>query len=318
QVEDARKYALANVRPRGPLPSFRAGTVPYGGLPVTSLFQYAAGAGACNVEPGLAALLRQFWPIWLSSSSGAPQLHPVADPDQSLMRVPRMDARPMMCRGRPVLGDAFLWNFLHFMGATEPFQAQWFQHLSGPARTLLDRLGFATWKPRLLGLAFADRSFPISFPTVQDAPLSEADLLAQDADLGGGRKGNYIQWLQTASVAEVQAENYPGPKPNSLLYKILRQSLLTLYAGLAAAAEVKAGRLGAAQIQEKEVVGADPAASMLTPWQLLARPSIPNPRLSWADYLSKTAFTAGAAVAPLSDFPATSGRHTAVLHSLHH
>jgi hypothetical protein len=312
QIEDTRNYALANVRPRGPLPAFRAGTMPYGVLPVTSVFQYAANAGAGNVEPALAALLRQLWPAWLSSSASAPQLQPDGDPDQSLMSVLGMDASSMMFRGRPVLGDAFLWNFLHFLGLPDTSQRQWFQHLSTPARSILDLFGFANSQPRLLGLAFADRSFPVRFPTVQDAPLSETDGLAQDADLGGGHKVNYIQWLQTASVADLQAENYPGSKPTSLLYKILRQSVLTLYATLAAAAEIKAGRLTLAQIQESEIIGADPAAKSLTPWQLLARPSVPNPQLNWADYLTKTAFGAGSVFAQLADLRASLGRLAAL------
>jgi hypothetical protein len=312
QIEDFRTYALANIRPRGPLPAFRAGTMPYGVLPVTSVFQYVANAGAGNVEPALAALLRQLWPIWLSSSASAPQLRPDGDPDQSLMSVLGMDASSMMFRGRPVLGDVFLWNFLHFLGLPDASQRLWFQQLSTPARAILDLFGFANSQPRLLGLGFADTSFPVRFPTVQDAPLSETDLLAQDADLGGGHKVNYIQWLQSASVADLQAENYPGTKPNSLLYKILRQSILTLYANLAAAAELKAGKLTLAQIQESEIIGADPAAKTLTPWQLLVRPSVPNPQLNWADYLTRTAFGAGSVFAQLADVRASLGRLAAL------
>ena len=48
------------------------------------------------------------------------------------------------------------------------------------------------------------------FPTVQTAPLSETDPLTADADLGGGNKVNYIQWLRQASVADIQAETIPG------------------------------------------------------------------------------------------------------------
>jgi hypothetical protein len=67
--------------------------------------------------------------------------------------------------------------------------------------------------------------------------------LANDADLGGGVKGNYIEWLRQASIDDIRAENYPGPQPTSLLYKILRQSVLLDYVTLAQNSEILAGRL---------------------------------------------------------------------------
>ena len=95
-------------------------------------------------------------------------------------------------------------------------------------------------------------------------------------------------------MSDLQAENYPGPKPTALLYKILRQSLLLDYAKLATLAEVTASRLQFSQIKEQEIIGVVPQTSNPAPtaplpsysvWEILARPSIPNPALSWAEYL---------------------------------
>ena len=93
---------------------------------------------------------------------------------------------------------------------------------------------------------------------MQAGPLSETDPLKPDADLGGGNKGNYIQWLRQASAGDIQAENYPGPKPTSLLYKILRQSVVLDYAELATLAEISASRLQISQIREQEILGVQP------------------------------------------------------------
>jgi hypothetical protein len=312
-IEQAREYALSNVRPRGPLGSFRTGTTPYGVLPVTSLFNYSStneSAGA--VEPGLVNFVRQLWPTWLSSSSAAPHMQRGGDPDQNLMSVLGMDASSMNFQGRTVLGNVFLWNLLNFFGVPASFQGQWWQDLALPARELLNSYGYSSWNPRLLGLGFNEKSFPVNFSTVQDAPLSETDQLAQDATLGGGQEGNYINWLQTAAVADIQAENYPGTKPTSLLYKILRQSVLLEYSSLAGADEVRTGKLAFAQLQESELVAMQPAPTTLTPWQLLARPSDPNPHLSWADYLLSPTFAAASPFAQLNDFRASLSRLAAL------
>ncbi len=157
-------------------------------------------------------------------------------------------------------------------------------------------------------LGFDEKSFPVEYSTVQDGALSETDPLNSDADLGGGVKGNYINWLAGATIADIQAENYPGPKPTSLLYKILRQSLLLAYSNLAGMDEVRSGKLTITQIQETEIVGIQKNVTTLTPWQVLSRPSTPNPALTWADYLLTKTFAAGSSFAQLNDIRASLAR----------
>jgi hypothetical protein len=311
-IELGREYAIANVRPRGPLSAFRVGTTPYGVLPVTSLANYNLKNRAAAVEPGLVDFIRRLWPTWLSSSAAAPHMQRGGDPDQNLMSVLGMDASSMNFQGRTVMGSSFLWNLLNFLQAAVPFLNQWWLDLLHPGRAVLDNYGYSAWNPQLIEYGFANTSFPVNFSTVQDAPLSETDPLASDATLIGGQKGNYINWLQTASVADIQTENYPGTKPTSLLYKILRQSVLLQYANLAGANEVSIGRLTAVQLKETELVAMQPAATAITPWQLLARTSIPNPHLSWADYLLTPSFAAGSSFEPLNDFRASLSRLSAL------
>lgn len=313
-IEEARQYVLANAMPRGPVPAFRVGRTPYGVLPVTSLANYPQPTNVIgrltalnSTEPSLVSFVRKLWQTWLNSSATAPRMQRGGDPDQDLMSVLGMDASSMNFQGRPVLGNSFLWNYMNLVGTPQQFQGQLYQSYQQPGKQLLEHFGY-NWNPRVISLAFDEKSFPVELSTVQDGALSETDPLNSDADLGGGVKGNYINWLATAAIADIQSENYPGPKPDSLLYKILRQSILLAYSSLAGMDEVRSGKLAIAQIQEAEFVGIEKTVTTLTPWQVLARPSGPNPAIAWADYLVNTSFPVGSSFQQLNDIRTSMSR----------
>ncbi len=294
QIDAAREYVLANTLPRGAAPAFRVGTTPYGVLPVTSLTRYKPSDLRSDVvQDGLVAFVTRLWATWLASSAGTPHMQTTGDPDAELIGLLGMDASSATFRGRQVMGTDFLWNYMTFL--TFPLNAMqaWLADALSPGRLLLDTFGAGAWDPRLIHLGLSGNSFPVGAPTVQSGPLSETDPLTADANLGGGVNGNYIQWLAQASVADIQAQNYPGPTPTSLLYMILRQSLILGYGAPAAGAEIGAGRLQAAQFREAELVGipvvTPPAHPTVGVWDLLARPSIPDPAHSWGDYLAVVA-----------------------------
>jgi len=291
EIEAARQYVLAHAVPRGPVPAFRIGRTPYGVMPVTSLRRYQVNEEVTggSVEPGLVDFIQRLWQTWLTSSDSAPHMQKSGDPDAELVSLLGMDASSMTFRGREVLGDYFLWNYMNFLTLPFPFMNQWWSDVLSGGRQLLDSFQYNRWDPRMIHVAMAENSFPVELPTVQAGPLSETDALKDDADLGNGTKGNYIQWLRQASVSDIQAENYPGPKPTSLLYKVLRQSVILDYAGLATNEEIKAGRLQTSQVREAELIGIAPSPSSqqasASIWEVLARPAAPNPKLTWADYL---------------------------------
>jgi hypothetical protein len=289
QIENARQYAIANAIPHGLIPAFRTGLTPYGVAVVTSLSRYQTVRGAPSIEAPLVDFIRRLWPTWLTSANNAPHMQRTGDPDQQLVGLLGMDASSMAFRGRTILGDDFLWNYLTFLNVKTAVRQNWWTSHLAAGRQALNSFGYNTWDPRLIHLGMAPGSFPITFPTVQTAPLSETEQLAPDADLGGGNKVNYIEWLRQASIDDVRAENYPGPQPTSLLYKVLRQSVLLDYVSLAVNSELNAGRLIASQIREAEIVGiapaSPPAQPTLSSWEVLIRPSIPNPALTWAEYL---------------------------------
>lgn len=317
EIETARQYVLAHALPRGPVPAFRVGKTPYGVLPVTSLRRYPADArsAAGSIEPKLVQLIQRLWPSWLAGSGQAPHMASTGDPDRELVALLGMDASSLTFRGRKVLGDEFLWNYVLFQGIEIPVINPWWTSHLARGRQLLDAFGYNAWDPRVLHLGLEESSFPVPFPTVQAGPLSESATLTADADLGSGKKGNYIEWLRQASIADIQAESYPGPKPTSILYKILRQSVILDYAGLAIFAEIGASRLQISQVREQEIVGVPaPAApapaesAKVSLWEVLSRPSIPEPTLNWADYLVSLDPPAESPFARLNDLRASLDR----------
>ncbi len=312
QIEQARTWVVGHVRPRGPLPALRTGTMPYGILPVTSTELWAQDNDN-PVESAVLQLVRRLLPAWSASTASAPHLGATpGDPDTDLAHVLGMDASSMSFRGRHVLGDELMWNLMSFLPLPAAARTAWWQAHLSPGRTQLDGAGYLGWDPRLVHTSLSPADFAVSSPTVVAGPLSETDPLPADALLGG-QQVNYISWLRQAAIADIRADNYPGPAvPDTLLYQILRQSMLLDYVTLAQTAQVNSGELQLAQTREAELVyiaaaqpaaraaaGPDAAAApgaagpgaaaavpvQVTPWEVLARPVSATEPISWADYL---------------------------------
>ena len=305
-VDQARAFTLANAVPRGPLPALRVGNTPYGILPITPLPALAAPAGEVAVSPApdaaLAGLLTRLLPAWQASVAAAPHIGASSDPDQDLAQVLGMDASSVDFRARQVIGDDAMWNllqFLQFLAANE----WWPEHLAR-GRELLDQLGLTSWDPRVIHTSMGQDSYPVPYPTVVDGALSEIAQLPADAQ-AGGQAMNYIQWLCIASVTDIQQQNYPGPLPSSLLYRILRQSVLRCYVGLAAQAQVGNGSLAATALREPELVNISQSAPTVTPWDIVYRPVAPGSSQTWAQYLHDLQPPAGSPFAPLADLRAS-------------
>ena len=284
-VDAARVYALANAIPRGPVPALRVGATPYGILPVTSLAVSATQAPpvptAADPRGALAAFLAGLLPVWQASVPFAPHIGATADPDSDLAQVLGMDASAIDFRGRQVIGDDLMWNLLGFLGAAR--QEWWLEHLL-TGRAPLDSLGLAAWGPRIIYTSMGQQSYPVPYATVQDGALSESEPLTADATVDG-QQLNYIQWLATASADDIWAENYPGPQPSSILYRILRQSVLREYVTLAGQAQVDTGLLPPSALREQELVNVDQSAPSITPADIISRPVTPGSSITWAQYL---------------------------------
>ena len=303
QVEQARVWSIAHVRPRGALPALRTGQTPYGVLPVSSATHWVS-ANQDPVEAAIHTLVQRLLPTWVESAAQAPRLGATpGDPDADLTRVLAQDASSMTFRGRHVLGDELMWNLIGLEALGPSAGVRWWDLHLAPGRDLLDFYGYNGWDPRVIHAGLTPSDYPVHAATVVGGPLSETDPLPADATLAG-TPVNYIQWLRRAAIQDIRANNYPGPAvPDTLLYRILRQSMLLDYVTLAQFAQINEGVLSIDQTRERELVsiatsraaGAAQAGGLgvtgaaaeseVTPWDVLARPvSAADPR-TWAEFL---------------------------------
>jgi hypothetical protein len=313
QQEVIRQFALATARARGPLPAVRTGATPYGVLPATSLATLLTSAR--DTKPGgdararviLADLCRRLLPAWQDGVGAAPHIGATGDPDADLAQVLGMDASSLAYRGRRVIGDDLLWNMLVFLNqGTPPTEEWWGEHLAR-GRALLDSLGLTAWNPRVIHTSMGVDSYPVPYPSVQSAPLSETDPLAADATLNGSPV-NYIQWLAHAPMADVWAENYPGPAPTAILYRVLRQSMLRDYVTLTGRAQVEAGVLPASVLREAELVNLQPEVPTVTAREIMERPFQVGSAMTWAQYLDTLQPPPKSPFAQLADLRASMDR----------
>jgi hypothetical protein len=267
--EDARTYVLETVRGRGHVPAFRVGQTPYGVLPTTSLerFRRDRGPVAATVADGL----RRLWPVWQASAVFAPHIQRGGDHDAQLVGILGMDASARAYRMRHAIGEEFL---MHAVSWLDVGGEREYDFVTAPAKAELAQLGYA-FDSRLSHLALSKVDHPVPFPTVDDRPLSENDGLPA-VPLPDGSTGNYVSWLRHASLAAVEAdeESFPGGKPpDTLLYKVLRHSVLTEYSRVTWRILIGAGVDGSFA-RERELVGfeLDRRAGRPTIWQALQMP----------------------------------------------
>ncbi len=255
QQEEVRTHFLAHVRARGTLPALRVGDTPYGVLPVSSLRLWSDAprrTRGTGPRAGLPGFLRRLVPTWIRSAVRSPRIRRGGDPDAQLVGVLGMDASAREYNARHVLGEGFLNQWMAWLEVQATGRRDYIAANSIVGRTMLDRLGYAGWDPRAIRLGHACRTNRVPNPIVTERPLSETETLGPDA-----ASGNYITWLRHAAVADVRADTttYPGGAPTALLYKLLRQALLTEYGNGAYRLLIDAGVVTAKAIREREFVG---------------------------------------------------------------
>ena len=211
-LDQARRHFIDHVRCGGPFPALRIGTQPYGLLPVVSLDRLKA-AGPTGIDADLVQVLGVLRDAWRRSLPSVPRLgRDTADPDRDFIDVLSMEPLPALIDARPVVGPEYARHLVKLFGL--PFREEYAQkNMEAVAPLKL------AWAPRLARALFASRSVPLLGPLVQAGDDGAASL-----------SPNYIQWLAGAGQEALRAESGIEPRPDTLLYLLLRHALLLEYA----------------------------------------------------------------------------------------
>ncbi len=266
-VSWVRDHFVAHVRSAGPFAPLRCGRQPYGVLPVTSLDLWQARPGeaaALARDSALRALLLslrdQVWRTHLPDVPRVGARHDPPDPDADLADVMRADAQSNSYFARGVIGRHYLQHLRAFIG--ENIAANGFIAAQDAiASKLLAKLGIP-WRPRLARAAYADMTWRVASPLIQNGEVSPWRVL----------EPNYIAALLALPTIDALIEARPDPTASdnstSLLQALLRHSLLREIA--TAAAQIAASTPGAdlaAMLRDAELIDLVTGAAPSTTWR---------------------------------------------------
>ena len=262
-IEAGREHYVSLVRGGGTLPALRIGGQPYGVLPVTSLERWVPAEGD-PYDARIVSMLRSLREVWRRALPAAPHIGRAVPPDADADLIELLGMEPVSraFHGRPLLGRHYLRNLQTFLGLTEV--DEWWTAQEAAARSALVALN-VPWDPRLIRAAFSPEGRALTGPLV-DEP---------DPPPPGKRRGHDYMKLLTSNALtsdELRSEVYGGDdyRHRSLLYLLLRHSLLTQYASTTWAILVREGLKVRGDRGEAELV--DLPQPTETIWRLLDQP----------------------------------------------
>ncbi len=235
-IDWARGHFINWVRAGGPLPSIRCGSQPYGILPVTSLDQWAAGAGevVAPQETWLKTLLMNMRDkIWRPALSSTPRIgmRMSGDADADLADVMSTDGVSHGFGTRSVLGRHYLEHLVSFN------QQSFFSLLTqqdAVALKMLSLLGLPSangQRPRQARSFMGNQQIPLTVPLIQAGEVSPWQML-QPPYIGEllGRKtiDEIIKYRPAAN-----ATDHATPLLKALLRHALLREIATAAARLA-------------------------------------------------------------------------------------
>lgn len=211
-IEFARQYFLANVRPGGPLPALRVGRVPYGVLPALSLTRY----GPASALSGALRTLRDSH--FAPASASVPRVSPDStDPDGDLLKALAIDASCRAVRLRILLGNDVTTNTAGLLNMQAALVTA-LQARANAATTLLGTVGLGA-DVRIGHVDPGAAEQLLNAPLVTGAPLSETT--------GVDYIQTLIGWASATPIdfASIRDDKLPGLE-RPLLYRVLRHALL--------------------------------------------------------------------------------------------
>ncbi|HJR68345.1 MAG TPA: hypothetical protein VJ802_18085 [Gemmatimonadaceae bacterium] len=282
-IAGLRRHFIAYVRGRGPLPPLRAGPNPYGVLPVASLDAWTPRKGDEDVPQPLPGILRRMSQDWLTMSGDTPRVGRTGDPSRDLYELMTMQANSSSYAASAAYGEEFTGQTSEFINLWGIDWGEVFPFLEQPAdemTKLLRRLGLdEDLRPRLTTFAM-DAPAPVEELSLVHAQVGPQPLPGQP---------NYIAWLATAPVEDIRSETgRPAGSGNTMLYRILRHSVLSAYVETAKTIQIDAGMIAASARFEPELV-AMPGVETPSPYSYLNGQFVPpggQQQVRIGDYLS--------------------------------
>ena len=224
-VQYAQAHFVNHVRAGGPLPTLRAGPQPYGVLPVTALDLWGAipEDGTLAVKDAAAVeLLRRLQDYWSVASRTASRMGNHTDPDVDFGEVFAVDGLSTSYAIRNIFGLFYTRELFEF--------------LRTPPNDSWNRVQRAQALQALVLLAGIRGVTPRAMLTLCDPVRSGLNLPLVQSSADSDFTFNYIEQLLKASNLDALLQHTAVPSPFSLLYLLLRHSMMVEYANAAARA----------------------------------------------------------------------------------
>lgn len=216
-IRAGREQFIHWVRATGPLPVIRVGEQPYGILPVTAFQRWKMDGSEGRFDEELVPFLGRLRAKWLAAVDRVPRMGRSGDPDRDLVEVLGMEERSVHFAARSFVGKEYLRNLWAFLGwRVDP---TWWAIQEMLALEVLRDLQLP-WRFRLSKGVYSRHAAPILRDLVEAGALSSTKPLAN----------NYIKWLRLSGYLPLRDNIYPGGRPKTMLYLLLRHSLLLTYA----------------------------------------------------------------------------------------
>lgn len=248
-VDLTREFFTDYITARGPIPSIRIGTQPYGVL-LTSDFsawkwsQKEEGDrfSYLNKLQEIAMLVEAKFKELLKQNKIA-HVDAAGDAYENLLSVLGLSATSVEFYRRYGIGKETIWNMESFFGGTSGASLN--AELKEEVEDILEELGVSFEEmPRLFELPFFKNQQKVNDPIVDDIPEDQDEKLSESkylnklykvslsSDSDNSQLHNYIGWLANSSYDEIQNQiflNELGEElsvPRPLMYRMLRGALL--------------------------------------------------------------------------------------------
>jgi hypothetical protein len=307
-IDATEEFFTRYVLGRGLLPAVRIGNQPYGILTTSALSRWQWSEAERESHPafwnqllGHLAGLDAFWRREL-----VPRVSHVGkagDPFAHLLLVIGQQASSVEFYSRTAASDDYLWNYIRLKGTPREFATGMWEELQRQKLDNLNQLALNVIVPfKLKTLTFWRQHDLLPGPIIDGDPRVP---LAEDRRIRPyDTVHNYIEWLMTATRAELEGEIFHGAdgkpvaSPAALLYQLLRHAYLAeLGRGGLLFAKIRAAAAFAEMPDEPAIanVGASKALLRHDIMNLdTAKVGVTHESLTVADYLLDHARSVGA------------------------